>query len=256
MTHPELLLQYLDFCRHRESGDKFGRIILQDESYPNPTTALPLYELSLKNPKLSFQFTMDESADDGKKISFSEISDPHVIEIPLNASASDAAFQIVSNRTNANDFGGSDAFVYVLAELTDNVYEHSHFSRGSIMTRSYYDRGFCDLGIFDNGVSIRKSFSDHGMRFSQDSEAIVWAINGLSSKKDLERGHGLGSTIRIFLEALRGQVFIVSGSGAVFLEGTSHVRYDITSKNVLEGTLITVRAPYPSEQVDIYKYVE
>lgn len=256
MTHPDLLMQYLDFCRHRECGNKFGRIIFKNGSCPNPTTALPLYELSIKNPKLSFELTTGASADDGRKICFSEISDPHIIEIPPNVSASVASFQIVSNRTNANDFGGSNAFVYVLAELTDNVYEHSHFSRGSIMTGSYYDRGYCDFSIFDNGISIMKSFSNEGMRFKQDSEAIVCAINGLSSKKDLDRGHGLGSTIRIFLEALRGQVFIVSGSGAVFLQGTSHIRYDITTQNVLDGTLITMRAPYPSEPVDIYRYVE
>ena len=88
MKHPELLTQYLDFCRHRECGNKFGRIIFHDGSYPHPTTALPLYELSLKNPKLSFQFATGESADSAKKISFSEISDSHLLLLYLEVNLS------------------------------------------------------------------------------------------------------------------------------------------------------------------------
>lgn len=74
---------------------------------------------------------------------------------------------------------------------------------------------FCPL---DDGVTIGGSLRDVGYEHD-DTEAIGQALNGLTSKKSIERGYGLGESIEYFTGEQKGEVFIASGNGGLYMSG-------------------------------------
>ena len=150
-------------------------------------------------------------------------------------------------------FGGEMAFKYVIGELVDNIYEHSEFSIAFVMAQRYPKLGYLELAFIDNGITIQGSYKSHGMQF-KPWEAIIQAMNGLSTKSE-ERGWGLRTSIKIFQQGLKGQILIVSGGGAIHLGGSKIEQYKLTRNQLMKGTLISLRVPYPSPIVDIYKYI-
>ena len=143
---------------------------------------------------------------------------------------------------------------FIVHELRNNIYEHSKFSRGLVMGRAYTN--FTDVSFIDNGINIANSLKNANYSFKNDCDAILKAINGLSTKNELgfvERGTGLNNTINIVANGCDGSVLIASGKGLVFITPD-----DIYLKNIDEtpvnGTLISLRMNL-SEKVDIYKYL-
>lgn len=237
MAHPELLIEYLNFCKHKQwyvdpAAPKFESL--------SPTMLLPLQDWVLNK-------TTDPN--------ITKLFDPTVTNIPVDSRFGNRTFQEIMGKYNSKNFGGENVFAYLIAELTDNIYEHSKFSNGLLLGRENSSFGYSDLSIFDNGITILGSFHNHGMMGFDESEAIVRAINGLSSKQSTERGHGLGSTFRLVINGLRGQLLIVSGAGAIFISPDKKIQYNVTQKNRLEGTLVSIRAPRPPGDLDIFDYV-
>ena len=147
-----------------------------------------------------------------------------------------------------------DAFKYVIGELVDNIYEHSGFKHAFVMAQKYSNLGFIELGFLDDGVTIPGSFRKYGWPYGRKEhyQAITDAIRGLSTKKEAGRGYGLDSSVKIFLE-LGGQVLVVSGYGAVYLDSQEMKCYRLTTKHRMAGTLISLRVRDIHKTVDIYK---
>ena len=180
---------------------------------------------------------------------------PRTVDIPLDSlEGNTKTFKKIMQKNNSKYYGGENTLAYIIGELMDNVYEHSQFSRAYVLGLVNPLIKYSEIAIFDNGITIGGSFHNYGMLF-YGAEAIVQAINGESSKDSYERGRGLGSIFRIIIQGLKGQLFIVSGYGAIFIEPSRSIRYDITTKNRLDGTLISLRVPYPSTELDIFSYV-
>ncbi len=143
---------------------------------------------------------------------------------------------------------------FIVHELRNNIYEHSKFSRGLVMGKSYTN--FTDVSFIDNGINIANSLKKANYPFKNDCDAILKAINGLSTKNELgfvERGTGLNNTINIVTNGCDGSVLIASGKGLIFIN-----KENIYMKNIdetpINGTLISLRMNL-SEKVDIYKYL-
>ncbi len=91
----------------------------------------------------------------------------------------------------------------------------------------------------------------------KDSDCIKQAITGTSTEKEGGRGHGLPSITKI-LKEMNGDVFIVSGNGALYLNGTDKyvnkdISYNLDGDVALKGTLISFQVHLPIKAVDIYK---
>jgi hypothetical protein len=142
----------------------------------------------------------------------------------------------------AGDIGKTSNFKNTLGELLDNVYQHSNFSLAAAAAQRYNRLGFTEICMVDNGMTIGGSLRNVGYDFD-DTEAIIKAIDeGVSSKKILERGEGLGSSIRYFIENQQGEAMIVSGSGGVYMSSNgigSFARINMSEK--FPGTLISAR---------------
>ncbi len=77
----------------------------------------------------------------------------------------------------------------------------------------------------------------------------------MSTKAGRERGFGLSSNVEMFRD-LGGQILIVSGFGAVYVDGQSIIPYRLTPQNKMDGTLISLRIKDESRIVNIYEYLE
>lgn len=87
---------------------------------------------------------------------------------------------------------------FIFYELTGNIYDHSKFSEACISGKS--SDGNYDFIVKDNGISISDSFKNANYSFKNDCDALIKAVNGLSTKNDLgyiERGTGLNNTTNI-----------------------------------------------------------
>jgi len=90
----------------------------------------------------------------------------------------------------------------------------------------------------DNGVTIPSNLRNI-FNTDKDSELIIKAISGCSTKHEKGRGFGLGSSLRILTEELNGEVLLASAKGVIYLHNKSGFISDINIK--LQGTLISMR---------------
>lgn len=100
---------------------------------------------------------------------------------------------------------------FILYELTGNVYDHSRFSKACISGR--FSDGKFDFIVKDDGISIIDSFRNANYHFDDECEALIKAVNGLSTKNDLgyiERGTGLNNTSNIVANGFKGEILIIS----------------------------------------------
>lgn len=155
-------------------------------------------------------------------------------------------------------FGGECAFGYVVSELICNIYDHSEFSIGFIMGQKYNNLGFAELCVLDNGITIAGSLRKSGYIYNvtEHYKAINDALEGLSSKKEKGRGYGLNTSKKIFLDALGGELLIVSGYGALFMNKDNTLGINFNSDKMFNGTLISVRISNTPKSIDLYKYIE
>ena len=160
--------------------------------------------------------------------------------------------------SNGENYGGEGAFKYFIWELVNNIYEHSEFSESMVMAQRYEKKGFAEIAFLDNGITINGSLKRAGKGLDDDFEAISKAMEGLSAKKDQGRGYGLWSTTRLCIEGLGGNMLIVSGAGAVYYGEARQLRkkYKLSQEYLrLDGTLISIRIPYPAKMVEVNEYV-
>lgn len=143
---------------------------------------------------------------------------------------------------------------FIFHELTSNIYDHSEFSKGLVMGKSYRD--FKEISFMDDGITIPTSLRNGNYSFENDCNAILEAVNGLSTKNELgfiERGTGLNNTLNIVANGCGGSALICSGCGLVSIcQNEVYVR-DI-NKTPINGTLISLKMNL-KEKVDIYNYL-
>lgn len=266
MQYPELLSSYIEFCQYRDGFKKTNTIDLSNAIFIYPTTFLPLLNLALENkgckilqpkdPKvISYMLRMLEEQPDSSSKSYVPV-------VPLSPDPKESGYVLdqIFELQKREGFvsGGEEAFKYVVGELVDNIYQHAEFTIALVMAQKYPKKGFVELGFFDNGITIPGSFGKHGLIYDEEEahKAISDALKGLSSKGGKERGHGLRSSVRIFLEGLGGEVLIVSGAGAVYMSKERSIGYVLGDYHKLAGTLISIRIQDLARQINIYNYVE
>jgi hypothetical protein len=149
------------------------------------------------------------------------------------------------------------AYKYIIAELVDNIYEHSEFGLAYVMAQKYVRGGYIELVFFDDGITIPGSFDKHGMHYDkkQHKDAIIDAIRGKSTKPGRGRGYGLSTNVEMFRD-IGGEVLIVSGYGAIYIDKGSVIPYALDTKSRMDGTLISLRVQDRAQIVNLYEYVQ
>ncbi len=145
---------------------------------------------------------------------------------------------------------------YLLSELTDNMDQHSKFTVGSIMVQYYKNKGFIDIGILDNGLTIPGVYEKNKIEFSTDIEAIMKSTKGISTKfNEGGRGKGLETSKKLVNDGLEGEFYIISRKGMLISKQNNE---DVMKKTnfALGGTLVYSRFNIPKKNLNIYEYVE
>ena len=181
---------------------------------------------------------------------------------PINHFGKDSSInkgvnELLDNMNNKipEQFGVSVS--YLLGELTDNIEQHSQFTHASIMAQYFSQKKYIDIGILDNGLTIPGVFENNKISFSEDSDAILKAISGTTTKKeDGTRGFGLHSTKQIVRDLCNGELHLISRKGALIFEPNLLAKKYNFIQNPLKGTLIYIRIKTPSKHLNIYPYLE
>ena len=259
---PDMVNNYIMFCNYKNSSKKSKILDLSWSDWLYPTTLLPLGVFIKTNRSIRFQPPYNENVAKyislvTQDIDLTKIDNKTyipIINLPDEEEKSEKILKFIYKLHNkGKGYGGELVFKYLINELVDNIYQHSEFKNALVMAQRYEKKGFAEICFFDDGMTINGSFLKKGMIFS-DSDAIIKALNGLSSKSK-DRGYGLSSNLNLFVNGLKGELFIVSGNGAVYYTKKTQKIYRFQDKYRLNGTLISVRIPYPAKDVNLYDYI-
>jgi hypothetical protein len=260
--YPQLMDQYLKYAELREQTDSTGCLDLSSIKFLYPTTLLPL-SLAMKksfkdlvyvpphDPNVqSYLHLMQQGAgfDSLNKQTYLP-----VVGLPRRERDSQAILDRIYEL--GGDIGGKDAFRYLVGELTDNIYQHSMFENALIMAQQYRKKDELHLCIIDDGITIGGSLRRMGI-ILDDYQGIIDAFQGISSKKDTERGMGLGTSLRLMTEGYKGRMLVVSGKGAIHFGKDAPIGYNLSEMFKYEGTLISMVIPFIEMEVDVYAYAK
>ena len=145
---------------------------------------------------------------------------------------------------------------YIFHEIITNVYDHSSFDNGFVIGQYWPKLNETDYCFMDNGISIPGSFKKANIPFENDCDAIIQAINGMSTKDNDEfigRGTGLNTVVNIVTQGARGIVLIASGNGVIEIT-RNHVIAKKIPDDYITGTLVSLRVR-SNKAIDIYEHM-
>ena len=149
---------------------------------------------------------------------------------------------------------------YILAELSDNIEDHSEYSCASIMAQYFPGKREVEIIVFDDGMTIPGIFSKNNVSFKNDSEAIEKALSGEISTPKLYnqekgRGYGLRTCRSLSTEDFKGEVYVFSRNGVIISKHNQEKISEIM-KSPLNGTLLCVKIKLPLKDIPFYDKVE
>lgn len=270
MSIPSMWPDYRRFADLRKGARTTGLLDMSDVDWVCPTTLLPLTGFLVTSKGGDLRYLPPSDGDVANYIRLMIASSPrdrpphksYVSNnfLPRNQANADAILnRVMKLQNDGREIGGQSAFAYLIGELTTNIYEHSEFRNAMVMAQRYQKKGFVEVTFYDDGITIPGSLRKAGFSYDTDLEAIKDAVNGRSSKEELERGYGLGTNVRMCtdIDGLGGKVLVVSGRGAFeyCLVKSEQCLYNLgESLYSLDGTLISIRIPYPTKEVSVYDF--
>lgn len=153
----------------------------------------------------------------------------------------------------------SNGLKYIIGEMVDNITEHSGSERGYIFAQYYPTKGFMDLCIADEGITLAGSFNNAGIEVADDIEAMQAANKGISSKNlpDAEnRGYGIFTSKKMLIKGLGGQYMMMSGSVIYLYDDSTDQILKLPNDNKWKGTILALRLPTQKEGFNYSMYFE
>lgn len=150
---------------------------------------------------------------------------------------------------------------YMLAEIVDNITEHSNSPTGYIVAQCYPTYRYIDICIGDTGITLLGSYKSRAdCEIESDAEAMRAANSGISTKNlpDAEnRGYGIKTSKKMLIEGLGGQYMMVSGDTVYVKTQVSDGYVELPDGIRFEGTIVALRIPYDSNSKFHYiEYIE
>lgn len=151
---------------------------------------------------------------------------------------------------------------YLLSEILDNVIEHSFSNGGGIVCQDYARRGYMDICIFDNGVTIPGSYRRAKLLDdrSTDAQALQVTINRQLSTKNsagsVNRGFGISSSRQMLVHGLQGEFLILSGRALYVSTPREEKVFPLPNHLGLHGTIVGLRIPRAADDFNPSDYYE
>lgn len=241
----EVISSYKKFC---DLSNQTGQTIsIETEEFLYPTTLLPLKihclntqkEIVLpKNPakaRYCRLFMGDRTYPRTSQSSYLSVT-----KLPIHQSKSDETFrQIIDVCERGKNMGGRDPLSYYINELLNNIYEHSGFTQAYAAVQGYRTKGFVEIVIVDNGISIPGKYVSTGITAENDVEYLKLALQGVSTK-ERERGFGLHTSLKVVVELIGGQFFLFSRNAGLAVDNHEQKLLILDNQHGFPGTLICI----------------
>ncbi len=147
---------------------------------------------------------------------------------------------------------------YMIAEIVDNIIEHSYSAEGYIFAQCYPTHGYIDICIGDTGITLLGSYANKpNCEICSDAEAMRAANSGISTKNRPEaenRGYGIKTSKRMLINGLGGQYMMLSGNTTYGKTPKASGYLELPGKIRFEGTIVALRIPLNNN--DIFRYIE
>lgn len=124
--------------------------------------------------------------------------------------------QSIKNESLRSSFHNS--LKYLTSEMVTNIKEHAHVDKYWIFSQYWPASEICEITIADTGIGYLESYRGTEYEVDNHADAISNALQGNSSKDDIERGTGIPGMINIFCKGYGGCVAIISGDTLFFME--------------------------------------
>lgn len=163
-------------------------------------------------------------------------------------------FEVIDNTFPETLKGNS--LKYVIGELSDNIEQHSKYKNATIMVQHYKSKGYIDIGIMDDGISIPGNFEKNNIKFDGDADSINKALEGVSTKKEEGRGEGLPSSNRLVEKGFKGEFYLFSRRGGLVSSYQKERKLYKFENYIVSGTICYIRFEAPKKEIDVYKYLK
>lgn len=140
---------------------------------------------------------------------------------------------------------------YLIAELTDNINQHSEVENGWITSQFFPQKEFIDVCIADTGMGIYNTYMRQGYQFvTSHQQALENALNGLSAKGENERGRGIITSQNMIRQGLKGTFIMFSGNAMVLNNDILNIPME------WDGVLIFFRIKRNISEFNYVNYIE
>jgi len=137
------------------------------------------------------------------------------------------------------------------SELVANIREHAKVDDYWILAQ-YWDRTrTCEIAMCDTGIGYKESYQGTSFEVEQHIDALRNALQGKSSKDPEERGAGIPTIVRMFVQGYGGEVMIMSGDSLLYVRQRQSTPYRFDLE--WQGSFVGIR--FKLKAINFYEYL-
>jgi len=140
---------------------------------------------------------------------------------------------------------------YLTSELEANVREHAKVKDYWIFSQYWNATRTCEIAMCDIGIGYKASYKGTPYEVASHIDAIINALKGKSSKHPKERGAGIPSIVRMFIEGYKGEIIIMSGDTLLYIHEGENIAYRLGM--LWQGSFVGLR--FVLKGINIYDYL-
>lgn len=140
----------------------------------------------------------------------------------------------------------------VFNELICNIQQHSKSKFNCIQAQMYENK--IAISLIDTGISIPENYKKSGYEDFEDIDLFRKAFEGISTKKEKERGTGIPNSYNWICKGLKGNLVIISKNCAFKKLSNENIEFiDLKPLDLnFQGTIINLLFEIPKRKIDIY----
>jgi len=161
---------------------------------------------------------------------------------------------ILSKLPEKNREPSTNSLKLLTSEIVANIREHARVSNYWILAQYWNAMRTCEIAMCDTGIGYRESYRGTPYEVKTHLDAISNALEGKSSKLPVqERGTGIPTIVRMFVEGYGGEVIVLSGDSLLYIHKKESIPYQIGSE--WEGSFVGIRFKLKATDI-MYQYLQ
>lgn len=160
---------------------------------------------------------------------------------------------ILNNLPEKNREPSTNSLKLLISEIVANIREHARVDDYWILAQYWNGMRTCEIAMCDAGIGYRESYRGTPYEVDTHMHAIKNALEGKSSKPPVqERGTGIPTIARMFVEGYGGEVIVLSGDSLLYIHKKESVPYQMGLE--WTGSFVGIRFKLKSKDI-MYQYL-